>query len=184
MDNAIGNLRKALSREMRANDTKEWAQLLPKVVSALNRQPREPLLGSNAKDVWDQEDKTIEFQLRQKAAQDSEINDKERDKRAKKLEELGGFRTIETELDKRFKRGYKVIQSGEVHEVKEVGPGNVTDTKGDEYESRLVYPVPKSSRSVVVPELSRRGSAASTASKPVGTVGRLRIVIKCISQAI
>jgi hypothetical protein len=53
-----------------------------------------------------------------------------------------------------------------VHKVKErLTSGTVTDAKGDEYEARLVYPVPKSSRSVEVPELSRRGSAASTASK-------------------
>ena len=56
LDNAIGNLRKALSREMLANNAKEWAPLLPKVVSALNNQPREPLLGSNAKDVWEEKD--------------------------------------------------------------------------------------------------------------------------------
>jgi hypothetical protein len=30
LDNAISNLRKALSREMIANNTKEWAPLLPK----------------------------------------------------------------------------------------------------------------------------------------------------------
>ena len=165
LENAIGNLRKALSREMIANNTKEWAPLLSKVVSALNNQPREPLLGSNAKDVWEKEDDTIEFQLRQKAAQDRETNKEEGSKREAKLSDLGGFRTIETEIDKRFKRGYKVTQSGEVHEVKDVSNGTVTDTKGDEYEARLVYPVPKSSRSVEVPELSRRGSAASTASK-------------------
>ena len=165
LENAIGNLRKALSREMIANNTKEWAPLLPKVVSALNKQPREPLLGSNAADVWEKKDDAVEFQLRQKAAQDRETNDKEREKTESKLKDLGGFRTIETEIDKRFKRGYKVVQSGEVHQVQDVTQGRVTDEKGDEYEARLVYPVPKSSRSVEVPELSRRGSAASTASK-------------------
>ena len=165
LDNAIGNLRKALSREMIANNTKEWAPLLPKAANALNNQPREPLLGNSAKEAWSQDDKTLEFQLRQKAAQDRETNEVEAEKRKGKLEELGGFRTIETEIDKRFKRGYKVVQSGEVHEVKEVTQGRVEDAKGNEYENRLAYPVPKSSRSVEVPELSRRGSAASAASK-------------------
>jgi hypothetical protein len=98
LDNAIGNLRKALTREMLANNAKEWAPLLPKVVDALNNQPREPLLGSNAKDVWDQEDKTLEFQLRQKAAQDREKNEVEAAKRENKLRDMQGFRAIESEM--------------------------------------------------------------------------------------
>jgi hypothetical protein len=61
-----------------------------KVVSALNNQPREPLLGSNAKDVWEKKDDAVEFQLRQKAAQDRETNERRRVEEEAKLLDLGG----------------------------------------------------------------------------------------------
>ena len=138
---------------------------MPKVCRALKTDPREPLLGSTAKDAWEGKDSVVEFDLRRKAAQDEERNAEIRQKRDQKARELGAFRIMEGETRKGFRRAFKVIQSGEVHQVDKVEMGRVTDTKGNEYETRLVFPVPRSSRSVEVPELSRRGSVATTTAR-------------------
>ena len=165
LDNAIRLLRQALSREMLVKKTQEWVPLLPKVVSALNNMPREPLLGSNANDVWGEKNNTIEFDLRRQAAQDAEHNAKDRERRDKKVEEMGAFRTMEGETRAGFRRSFKVLWSGDAHQVAKVEAGKVTDTEGNTYQSRLVFPVPKSSRTMEVPDLARRGSANTNAAK-------------------
>ena len=165
LDNAIRLLRQGLTREMLVHKTQEWAPLLPKVVNALNNMPREPLLGSNAKDVWEGKNNTIEFDLRRQAAQDAEHNADEREKRDKRVAEMGAFRTMEGETRAGFRRSFKVLWSGEAHQVDKVRHGKVTDSKGDTYETRLVFPVPKSSRTMEVPDLARRGSANADAAK-------------------
>jgi hypothetical protein len=134
-------------------------------VNALNNMPREPLLGSNANDVWERKNNTVEFDLRRQAAQDEEHNAEEREKRDKRVEEMGAFRTMEGETRKGFRRSFKVLWSGEAHQVDKVNVGKVTDTKGNTYETRLVFPVPKSSRTIEVPDLARRGSANTNAAK-------------------
>ena len=165
LDNAIRLLRQALTREMLVKKSQEWAPLLPKVVSALNNMPREPLLGSNAKDVWEGKNDTIEFDLRRQAAQDAEHNADEQEKRDKRVAEMGAFRTMEGETRKGFRRSFKVLWSGEAHQVDKVHRGKVIDAKGETYETRLVFPVPKSSRTMEVPDLARRGSANTNAAK-------------------
>ena len=150
---------------MLVRKTQEWAPLLPKVANALNNVPREPLLGSNAKDVWEGKNDTIEFDLRRQAAEDAEHNAKERERRDKRVEEMGACRTMEGETRAGFRRSFKVLWSGDAHQVDKVQNGKVTDEKGDTYETRLIFPVPKSSRTMEVPDLARRGSANTNAAK-------------------
>ena len=95
LDTAIGNLKKALARDTRKQGTNDWASRLEKVTRGQNNLPNEEYLeGIAPSKVKDSED--LMDHLRSKYPAFAEHNLKKADNRAIKLEEVGGFRAMES----------------------------------------------------------------------------------------
>ena len=80
------------------------------------------------------------------------------EKMGQKLEKEGAFRVRE-ETDGPITRGWKPKWKSAVHKVDEVTGSYVRDTAGNTFQTRLVLPVPATTREVTVPDYMRRGSA-------------------------
>ena len=157
LSKAIAELRRALSLQVAATGSEDWGQLLEKVTAGLNKLPRKPLLGSSAESVAKKEDSDVAFSLKQIAAEKLEATGDAMEATGKKLEKEGAFR-VRDETDGPITRGWKPKWKSAVHKVDEVTGSYVKDTAGNTFQTRLVLPVPATSREATVPEHMRRAA--------------------------
>jgi hypothetical protein len=167
LGSAIQQLRAELARRMLAQGAREWEPLLQAAVTSQNTLSRPHLGNHSALDAWAAaspggHDPTLEFQLREQAAEDRDYNEHLRDDRAQRLQRDGGFRVAAGQQKSGFRRGFKPVWGGHVHSVEAITPdGFVKDEQGHEYATRLVLPVPKESGDVDLEAAGRaRGSEA------------------------
>ena len=92
LDNAIGQLKKALARDLRKNQTDDWAARLQNVVSGQNSIPKDYLDAEEPDDVAG--DTGLREKLQVKNQNYYDINREQIEDRATKLEAAGKYRTL------------------------------------------------------------------------------------------
>jgi len=138
IDTAIGNLKKAMARDARKNQTNDWADRLQKVTAGQNELPNDEYLEGSAPNVV-ADNTDLRQLLREKNAEFSEHNRARAEKREKALTDKGQFRVAES--TGAFTRSFKPKWSSEVHAVKSVDHAKVTDTAGNEYLTKFTQPI-------------------------------------------
>ena len=151
LDRAIQSLKTALSQE-----DGPWAKKLEKVVRGQNAAPHGHLYGSAPKDV--NENKVLQFRLKEQGIDDRDHNIEINQKRAKQLEKDGAYR-IEEPVGK-FERSFKPRFSDKVHQVDRIEGGRVVDEEGKSHPMKFVRAVPAGSAPTEPRDrFVRRGSA-------------------------
>ena len=92
-------------------------------------------------------DKNLQFDLRNKAAQDAQQNNDAFTKKAEQLTRLGGFRD-EVLSKTKFERSFQPKFGDEVHQVQRVAGNVVVDSTGQAFPTRHVMPVRSESANV------------------------------------
>jgi len=161
LDAAIQNIKKALTRRVKRNDT-DWLTELPAAIkgyndswhSSIHTEPNE--ISEN--DI---------FALKKKAAEELQENSDLIEKRMNKLNKTGAFRVYLGRPDAPKQRGDKAKWSQDIHEVDEfVAPGIVKDTEGDKFLTKLTKAVPKDSSSIAgSKQYETKGSAQTDVIK-------------------
>ena len=143
IDRAGGVLKEMLSRRM-SELGGDWLTHLEPTVMAYNKLDHSALHGNAPGEVAG--DDELRFRLRVENANNRAENVQRSHDRDKKLEEKGGFRTLKEPLA--FKRRAGIANwSSDVHVVDSVGGGQVQDTEGKTFDTRLVLPVNAASSS-------------------------------------
>ena len=140
IDTAIGNFKKALARDCRANHTANWQGRLQKVVDGQNRIPNEEYLDGVAPAKVASSPELIAY-LKQKNAGFDAHNQNAMQGRKDKLESTGHFR--EMIAAGKFTRGFKPRWSSEVHRVAKVDGAYVTDENGKTTLSKFAQAIPE-----------------------------------------
>ena len=123
----------------------DWLTELQKAVASYNKLDHSALHDNAPGEVED--DKNLRFQLRYENAEKRMENAEQAQERKRKLEATGAFRTLLQPTA--FKRRAGVPNwSSEVHTIAQVTPAQVTDTKGNKYDTRLILPVASASSAV------------------------------------
>jgi transposase InsO family protein len=162
VDRAMGTLKDMLARRG-ADAGGDWLAELPNAVAAYNKLDHSALHDNAPAEVED--DKDLRFQLRHENAEKRLENAQQAQERKRKLEATGAFRTLLQPTA--FKRRAGVPNwSKEVHTVAEATPAQVTDTKGDKFDTRLVLPVSSASSAV---QDAPRGTAPRDAQRRTAT---------------
>ena len=91
LDNAIGQLKKALARDLRKNQTDDWSARLQNVVSGQNSIPKDYLDAEEPEDVAG--DAGLREKLQVKNQNYYDINREQMEDRATTLEAAGKYRT-------------------------------------------------------------------------------------------
>jgi hypothetical protein len=138
IDTAIGNLKKAMARDARKNQTNDWAERLQKVTNGQNALPNDEYLEGSAPNIV-AGNTDLRQLLREKNAEFSEHNRVRAEKREKALTDKGHFRVAEA--TGAFTRSFKPKWSSEVHAVQSVDHAKVTDTAGKEYLTKFAQPI-------------------------------------------
>ena len=155
IDNAIGNLKKALARDTRKQGTNDWASRLQKVTQGQNSLPNNDYLeGGAPNNVADSKDLTEE--LRRKNQEFTTLNQERMEKRAEKLKEAGSFRAMETVG--KFTRTFKPKYESQVRSVEHIDGTQVTDEAGNSYPTKLVQPVKDATNDSGPVQMEQRGS--------------------------
>ena len=156
LDNAIGQFKKALARDLRRNNTNDWSSRLEKVTKGYNMNPNEEYLeGSTPNDVVPRNKEFIEH-LRVKNAGYIEHNQDRADKREHALSETNAFRTAIPRGN--FTRSFKPKWSETVKTVNTMAAATVTDTAGEKYLTKFTRAVPAASAEGTPSVLERPGS--------------------------
>ena len=156
LDSAIKGLRQKLARLQITRNRRDWASLLSQAVESHNRTVHGSLVGRAPYQVhWD---KNLQFDLRNKAAQDAQQNNDAFTKKAEQLTRLGGFRD-EVLSKTKFERSFQPKFGDEVHQVQRVAGNVVVDSTGQAFPTRHVMPVPSESANVDTTGMQQGGSA-------------------------
>ena len=138
LDNAIGQLKKAMARVMRQSLNDDWNDVLQKVVRGQNNIPnKEYLEGQTPESV--EGNPQLREHLKEKNGEFSKINQTNATNRRGKLENAGGF-LVPTVTDGPVHRGWKPNFDDKVHVIKEVTNNTVEDNRGNTYDTRFVNP--------------------------------------------
>jgi hypothetical protein len=156
LDAAIKGLRQKLARLQITRNRRDWASLLSQAVESYNRTVHGGLIGRAPYQVhWD---KDLQFDLRNKAAQDMQQNNNMFFKKADQLTRLGGFRD-EVLPKTKFERSFQPKFGDEVHQVQRVTGNMVVDSTGQAFPIRHAMPVHSESANVDTTGMHQGGSA-------------------------
>ena len=158
VDSAIRNLKVAIARALIETGSDDWAAELPHAVGALNRLPKDSLLGATPAEADNPEDHPqLRFELEAKAGRDLLHNQEVAEARQKKLSAAGSFRVLK-DIEFSTGRAGRPTWGGEVFPVKDALPQYVTSTASRLREAtRFALPVPQGSKSVIPPLAVRAG---------------------------
>ena len=151
VDAAIGTLRKALTRRTATPGAGNWAQELQAATRAHNESPHGHLDGEAPEDATGNSEaaKSLRFDLKGKAADDAEAQDRVTRRKRERLEEIGAFREpVESTLRGLPPRGYKPrYKTGPPIRVVSVDPvkNEVVGEGGKRARIKDVQPVPADS---------------------------------------
>jgi len=159
LDAAIKNIKKALTRRVRRNDS-DWLTELEAAIKGYNDSYHSGIK-SEPNDISEHD----VFALKKKAAEGLQENSELTAKRMEKLNTTGAFRVYLGKLDAPKHRADKAKWSQEIHEVNDfVAPGIVRDHDGKKFLTKLVKAVPKDSSEIAEPkEYESKGSAQTDA---------------------
>ena len=146
LDSAIRAFKQQLARIQVAENTRDWATLVPRAVTAYNNTVHSSLVGRAPGDVASDDDLT--FILREKAANDIQKNQANIENRGNRLQRLGGFRTELANQPRGFERSFKPKYGDEVHQVAKVIGGTVYSETGQAYPTRHVLAIPSATEGV------------------------------------
>ena len=145
LDSAIKSLRQQLARIQLVERHRDWASVLQRAAKAYNETVHSSLIGRAPYNVHG--DKTLQFDLRMRAAHDIKHNTAVVQKRADRVSRIGAFRD-EVPIKNKFERSFTPKFGGKVHIVKEVHGGVVVDEEGREFQTRHVQAVAAASSTV------------------------------------
>ena len=178
VDRAMGTLRDMLAR--RGADAAaggDWLAELPKAVASYNKLDHSALHDNAPGEV--EGDKDLRFQLRYENAEKRMENAEQAQERKRKLESTGAFRTLLQPTA--FKRRAGVPNwSSEVHNVADATTAQVTDTKGNKFDTRMVLPVSAVSSAV---QAAPRGTAPRDAQRRDATKRFLPQLLDIVMRA-
>lgn len=158
LDSAIKSFRQTLARIQASERTRDWATLVPRVLSTYNDTVHDALVGRAPGDVVG--DKDLQFTLEGQAAKVLQHNSQAIEQRADRLTAYGGFRA---ELaSNNFERSFHPKYGSEVHKVSTVVGDRVFDDQGQSFPTRHLQAVPTHSEAVNVAGLGK-GSAQKDA---------------------
>ena len=144
IDAAIREVRQILGRRTLREGAGNWFHELDAAISGFNRTDHGALKqpggdgGKAPGEVAD--DVHLRFQLRRENAEEAIENAELIKKRADRLRDAGGFRTLLQPMSFRRRAG-RPNWSEKIHTVREVVGGKVIDTDGKEHQTKLVLPV-------------------------------------------
>jgi Integrase core domain len=154
IDRQIGLLKRKLA-ELAASRRKNWTELLPVAVKALNATPKPGVLhGAAPEDVRDSD--AVKFMLMQDQAKNIEHNKKLNDRRTKALEATKTFRP-QLEIEK-FKRTHQATY-GNPEKAATISAGRVTTRTGESYALKQIRVVPVGAEEVGKDERRAVGAA-------------------------
>ena len=162
IDTAIGQLKKALVRDIRKVGTDDWASRLEKVTRGQNNNPIDDYLEGVPPAKVSTNSDLIRL-LKDKNARYSEYNHKRVEKRGQKLEDAGQFRGME-DMGGKFTRGFKP-RFGEVRQVKEIDGAVVVDDKRKDHLTKFVLPVSDTTNDAGPRRIEQRGSQLTDATR-------------------
>ena len=159
IDNAIGQLKKALARDLRKSQTDDWAARLQKVVKGQNNIPKDYLDGAEPEDVTGNLE--LKTKLQVKIAVYYDINKRDIAKRATQLEAAGQYRSL---LNRgKFNRGWQPNWGDKVHTVASVDFDKVKDPAGQTSLTKQVLPVTSFTEIGPARQIERGGNVEQTA---------------------
>ena len=161
LDAAIQNVKKALTRRVKINDS-DWLSELEAAIKGYNDSWHSGI-GSEPNDLNDHD----VFYLKKQAATKLQENSDLIEKRMGKLKKTEAFRVFLGKSDAPRQRADKAKWSQEIHEVDRfVKPGIVRDTDGKEFLTKLTKAVAKDSSGIAEPkQYETKGSAQIDAKK-------------------
>ena len=159
LDAAIQNVKKALTRRIKRNDS-DWLTELDATIKGYNDSFHSSI-HTEPNDISEHD----VFALKKKAAEELQDNSDLIEKRMDKLKKTGAFRVFLGRSDAPKQRADKARWSQEIHEVNEfVAPGVVKDTKEREFLTKLTKAVPIDSSGIAEPkQYETKGSAQTDA---------------------
>ena len=146
LDAAIRTFKQQLSRIQVAENTRDWASLVPRAVAAYNDTVHSGLIGRAPDDV--SSDNNLKFILTDMAADNIQKNQSRIEARGARLQRLGGFRSELPHQPRGFERSFKPRYGDDVHQVRKVIGGTVYSESGTAYPSRHVLAVPSATEAV------------------------------------
>jgi len=146
LDAAIRTFKQQLARIQVAENTRDWASLIPRAVNAYNDTVHSALIGRAPEDVNGDDD--LKFILTEQAAKGIQKNQALIEARGDRLQRLGGFRTELAHQPRGFERSFKPRYGDDVHQVSKVIGGTVYSESGQGYPTRHVLAVPSGTEAV------------------------------------
>ena len=107
LDSNMGNLKKAIAKDLQQNGTTDWAARLSKVVKGFNKTAHQSLLNETPDEVYhkgEPTNKNTEFELREKVGRQMAAQNNVTKHAQRNVEEQGAFREYIGRPDAR-KRG-------------------------------------------------------------------------------
>ena len=145
LDSAIKSLRQQLARIQIAEHRRDWASLLQRAARAYNNTEHAGLIGRTPNEVHG--DLDLQFNLRQKAADDIAYNTQLIENRGAGLMRAGAFR-VEEPIRNKFERSFTPRFGDAIRQVQKVVGSTVYDSEGNAYPTRHVLPVKQGSANV------------------------------------
>ena len=146
LDAAIRTFKQQLARIQIAENTRNWASLIPRAVAGYNDTVHHGLVGRAPDDVAS--DDNLKFILKEQAADNIQHNQALIEARGRKLTKSGGFRAELPHQPRGFERSFKPRYSDEVHRVSKVVGGVVYSESGQAFPSRHTLAVPAATAGV------------------------------------
>lgn len=146
LDAAIRTFKQQLARIQIAEETRNWATLVPRAVAGYNDTVHHGLVGRAPGDVAS--DDNLKFILKEQAADNIQHNQALIESRGRRLTKLGGFRAELPNQPRGFERSFKPRYSDEVHRVSKVVGGVVYSESGKAFPSRHTLAVPSATDDV------------------------------------
>ena len=146
LDAAIRSFKQQIARIQVAENTRDWATLLPRAVKAYNNTEHSALIGGSPDDVSGDED--LKFLLTERAAENLQKNQANIEGRAAKLQRMGAFRSELPHKGRGFERNFKPRYADAVNPVDRVVGASVITADGRSYPTRHVLAVPAATEAV------------------------------------
>ena len=140
LDAAIKIFKQQLARIQIAERRRDWAALVPRAVAAYNDTVHSSLIGRAPDDV--EADDDLQFNLKERAAENIQKNQTLIQARAAALQRLGGFRNELGHGPRGFERSFKPRYDDEVHVVSKIIKNRVYSETGEGFPTRHVLAVP------------------------------------------
>ena len=165
IDAAMHNIKKTMKKLMQAQNTKDWAPLLSRVIRAHNRLAHEALMGdAEPNEAYDGENKALQFEMREEAGKKMAQQNAVVESNQKNALDNGGFRTFIEREQLNRRRGDRPQYSGNVHLVSAVEGNRVKDEDGKTHSLTVAKPVPRDSQSTNI-NVRLSGSAQTEEAK-------------------